>query len=84
MKLEPWMHRAYVALHGSGKEQLYLLVGADEAEALAAGVVLARTAAQAREMLETIEDLCARHEEARHARRAVSQVQAAVPPPAER
>jgi hypothetical protein len=68
MKLEPWMHPAYVALRGSGKEQLYLLIGADEAEALAAGVVLARTASQAQAMLETIDAQCARHAAARAAR----------------
>jgi hypothetical protein len=69
VKLEPWMHRAYTALRGSGKEQLYLLVGTDEAEALAAGVVLARTATQAQQMLETLDDLCARHARARKATR---------------
>lgn len=65
MKLEPWMHAAYTALRGSGKEQLYLLIGADEAAALAAGVVLARTQTQAQQMLETIDEMTARHDRTR-------------------
>ncbi len=61
MKLEPWMHPAYEALRASGKEQYYLLLSEDEVTALQFGVVLSRTMVQARQALETLDELCARH-----------------------
>jgi hypothetical protein len=64
---EPWMLASYLALTASGKARYYLLLGEDEVTALAGGVVLSRTVVQATQALETLEELCARHQRARDA-----------------
>jgi hypothetical protein len=64
---EPWMLASYLALKASGKPQYYLLLSEDEVMALAEGVVLSRTVVQATQALETLEELCARHQRAREA-----------------
>jgi hypothetical protein len=53
-EVQPWNARQYAYLRAQGKPRLWLVLSEDEAHALAAGVVLARTQSAARKMLEPI------------------------------